>query len=125
MTLPFLQYQWKNYKYTDLTTIEIHLPATTIPCKFHMQLVEKWYSCFCTYSQSFHCFSLPVQWGKDCASWAIAREDMIKTFRKKHYNIMEVKRELAKLRMHVVLLFVRTFSILRTVMEFTPMQEQN
>ena len=123
MTLPFLHYQWKDFKRTDLTTIEIHLPAATVPSEFHMQLVEKNGAQFFvlthtlssvfldqnTFEDEFSdkpTYLTDTQWGKDCASWAIAREDEIKKMKKRHCDAIDAKKEFAKLRMEVELPFL-------------------
>ena len=46
------------------------------------------------------------QWSKDLASWAIAREDVVMKLKKNHYDTMDTKRELIKLRMEIELPFV-------------------
>ena len=94
MTLPFLHYQWKDFKHKDLTTIKIHLSAATVPSKFHMQLVEKNGTQFFVLNHTLSSVFLDqnmfedefsdkptyltdTQWGMDCALWAIAREDKV------------------------------------------------
>ena len=122
MSLPYIQYEWKDVKRTDMTTIEIHLPAATVPSEIEMRIVTK------KGKQAFeltHTLS-PVlldqrtfeelyserpmgnderDWLKDFASCTMAREVAIKKIASKHCHATDSKKEFPKLKMDIELPF--------------------
>lgn len=122
MCLPHIMYVWKDVKRTDMVTIEIHLPAATVPGEIDMRLVtKKGKQVFeltntlstvlldqRTFEETYSERPITVderEWFKDFASCTMARSHAIKKLTNKHCHTTDVKKDFAKLRMEIVLPF--------------------
>ena len=123
MSLPHIQYEWKDVKRTVMTTIEIHLPAATVPSEIEMRIVQKKGKQVFelihtlstvlldqrTFEETYSGRPITISerdWLKDFSSCSMAREEAIKKLTKKHCHAKDSKKEFARLKMEIELPFL-------------------